>query len=110
MEREAQLRYEKIKANLAKQISLGIGFMELREGLRYWEEDRRIMQDAREGRREDVNVNLPPVMEEAGNEAKESAISEKASSNLDDHDLAHNRSEPTNDPDGGTKARFRKNR
>ena len=37
-----------LKANKECQISVGIGFGELREKRKGWEEDRRIMRNARE--------------------------------------------------------------
>ena len=46
--REAPLRYGKLKANIGRKISLGIGAGELRENPNDWAEDRRIMPTARE--------------------------------------------------------------
>ena len=59
-----------IKENLEKEISLGIAFAELRERRKDREEARRIMQDARGSRQEEVNRNLSPAMAESENEEK----------------------------------------
>ena len=107
---EAKLRYGKIRENLGKQISLGIGFVGLSERLKDWEEDRGIMQDTRGSRKEEVNMALPPITGEAGNEEKESAISEKGDPNLGDRDLVRNHLKQYMIRKKKPKTRFRKKR
>ena len=94
--------YRGVGENSETLIILGIGCVELRETLKDWEEDRRIMQNAQGRRQEEINRNLPIVWGETGNEEKESAIAGKGDSNLEDRNLAHHRSETSNGQEGET--------
>ena len=60
-------------------IGVGIGFVGLSGKLNDWDEDRRISQNERERKQEDINNRPPSAPEE--NEVGESAISTKG--NLD---------------------------
>ena len=95
--REAQLRYGKMKGNLGREISLGIGFGEFRGNLKDWEEDRRIMQNARWGRKGELTrfcQSFCEQLEMARNAPRDFG---KDSSNLEDQALVQSHSESMGD-------------
>ena len=93
--------------NLGREMRLGIAFEELREKPNDWDEDRRIMRNERESRLGEINKNLPTITGEEEDEEKESAISEKGDSNLEDQELVQEQHGETNVQRGGTERRFR---
>ena len=70
-----------------RKISLIVGYERLRERLGDWGEDRRIIQRSQERKQDDINKNPHHLEEENGE--KESMISAKSDSNLEDLELVH---------------------
>ena len=85
----------KSESRLGKEIRLGIGLVELEGKLNGWEEDRRIMQNARGSRKEEIDKNLRTISGEG-----ESAISEKGDSHLGGPELIQGQPETKNGLEG----------
>ena len=93
------MNYARFKGDLARRISLSIGFGQLRERLSDWDGDRRIMKRSRERKNEDIDKN-PPNHFSRRKEDRESAISAKSDSYMGDLEFAQEeQSAPTKDRD-----------
>ena len=80
------MKYEGLKGDVERQISIIVGFGKLRGRLIERGGDRPIMQKSQERRGDNINQNLPTIAE-CGNVEKESAIPMEDGPNLEDLDL-----------------------
>ena len=92
--RDSKKKCERLKRDIERQRSLGIGFGKLGERLSESGASRQIMQRTQRRKKDNINKNHPTISE-GGNACGESAISTKDGPNLEDLELAHDEQSET---------------